>query len=174
MTIQLDISTLDQQDTLDMAVLIEKEAEERYLMFADQLLHRYRGDAADIFTMMAQNEQRHGIEIAEQRRLLFGDTPSRVKANMLESDIEAPDIEKPIRFMSQRHALQVAMESEVKAYEFYDRVLQDIHDPTVRTLIKKLRDEEAEHQRFLNEQMAKCPDTLEPDFDMEVDELPSL
>jgi len=174
MTMQLDISTLNPQDALDMAVLIEKEAEERYLMFADQLLHRYRGDAADIFTMMARNEQRHGIEIAERRRMLFGDAPSRVKANMIENDIEAPDTGIPVCFMSPRHALEVAMESEVKAYEFYDQVLQGIQDPAVRTLIKKLRDEEADHQRFLNEQKEKYPDTLEPDFDTEIDELPSL
>lgn len=174
MTIPMNTSTLNQQDALDMAVLIEKEAEERYLMFADQLLHRYRGDAADIFTMMARNERRHGIEIAERRRLLFGDTPSRVKENMLENDIEAPDAAKPIRFMSPRHALEVALESEVKAYEFYDRVLRGIQDPSVRMLIKKLRDEEADHQRFLSEQMTKYPATLEPDFDTEIDELPPL
>ena len=174
MTIQLDVSKLNPQDALDMAVLIEKEAEDRYLLFADQLSHRYPGDAADFFTMMARNEQRHGIEIAERRRLLFGDTPSRITANMIENDIEAPDTGKPIRFMSPRHALEVAMESEVKAYEFYDQVLQGIQDPTVRTLIKKLRDEEADHQRFLNEQKAKYPNTLEPDFDTEIDELPSL
>ena len=174
MAIKLDISTLDQQDALDMAVLIEKEAEERYLMFADQLIHRYGGDAADIFTMMARNEQRHGFEIAEQRRLLFGDAPSRVKANMIENDIEAPDTGKPIRFMSPRHALEVAMESEVKAYEFYDQILQGIQDPTVRTLIRRLRDEEADHQLFLNEQKARFPATLVPDFDTEIDELPSL
>lgn len=165
MTSHLDISTLNLQDALDMAVLIEKEAEERYLMFADQLGKRYRGDAADFFTMMARNEQRHGAEIAERRRLLFGDTPSRVTENMLECDIEAPELEKPRRYMSPRHALEVAMESEIKAYEFYDKALQSIQDPTVRKMIKGLRDEEAGHQRLLNEQKAKYPDTMEPDLD---------
>lgn len=165
MTFQLDISTLNLQDALDMAVLIEKEAEERYLLFADQLGKRYRGDAADFFTMMARNEQRHGAEIAERRRLLFGDTPSRVTENMLEYDIEAPEMEKPRRYMSPRHALEIAMESEIKAYEFYDKALQSIQDPTVRKMIKELRDEEAGHQRLLNEQKAKYPDTMEPDLD---------
>ena len=174
MTFQLDISTLNLQDALDMAVLIEKEAEERYLLFADQLGKRYRGDAADFFTMMARNEQRHGIEIAERRRLLFGNTPSRVTENMIGYDIEAPDLEKPRRYMSPRHALEIAMESEVKAYEFYDQALQGIQDPTVRKLIKELRDEEAEHQRLLNEQKAKYPDTMEPDLDPDDVEIPSL
>ena len=170
MTIQLDFSTLNLQDALDMAVLIEKEAEDRYLLFAGQLGHRYPGDAANFFTMMARNEQRHGIEISEHRRLLFGDAPSRVTTNMIENDIEAPDPGKAIRYMSPRHALEVAMESEIKAYEFYNSMLQVIQDATVRELIKSLRDEEVEHQKLLNEQKAKYTDTLESDFDPEIDE----
>ena len=169
MTIQLDFSTLNLQDTLDMAVLIEKEAEERYLLFADQIGHRYPGDAANFFTMMARSEQRHGAEIAKQRRLLFGDTPSLVTENMIGKDIEAPDPGKAIRYMSPRHALEVAMESEIKAYEFYNGILQFIQDAAVRELIKSLRDEEVGHQELLNEQKALYADTLESDFEPEID-----
>lgn len=171
MATQLDISTLNLQDALDMAVLVEKEAEERYLMFAEQLGQRYPGDAANFYSMMARNEQRHGIEIAERRRLLFGDAPSRVTKDMIENDIEAPDTGKAIRYMSPREALEVAMESEIKAYEFYDSILQVIQDTAVRKLIEGLRDEEAGHQALLNEKRAEYLDTSEPDFDPEIDEL---
>ena len=173
MTIQLDVSTLNLQDALDLGVLIEKEAEERYLMFVAQLGERYRGDAADFFTMMARNEQRHGMELAERRRLLFGDTPSRVAADMIE-EVEAPGTGKPRPYMSPRHALNVAMESEIKAYEFFDQALPGIQDPAVRKLFEELRHEESEHQRFLKEQMAKYPDTLEPDLDPDEIDTPSL
>lgn len=170
MTSQLDISTLNLQDVLDMAVLIEKEAEDRYLLFADQIGRRYPGDAANFFTMMAGNEQRHGVEISERRRLLFGDAPSRVTTNMIGNDIEAPNPGKAIRYMSPRHALEVAMESEIKAYEFYNSILQVIQDATVQELIKSLRDEELEHQKLLNEKKVGYADTLESDFDPEIDE----
>ena len=173
MTAQLDISTLNLQDALDLAVLIEKEAEDRYLMFVDQLGERYRGDAADFFAMMAGNEQRHGMEIAARRRVLFADAPSRVTADMIE-DIEAPDTGKPRPFMSPRHALNVAMESEVKAYEFFDQALPGIRDQEVRKLFAELRDEELEHQKLLTAQMAKYPDTLEPDLDADDVDTPAL
>jgi len=153
-----------------MAVLIEKEAEDRYLLFADQIGHRYPGDAANFFTMMARNEQRHGAEISERRRSLFGDAPTRVTPDMIGDDIEAPEPGKAIRYMSPRHALEVAMESEIKAYEFYDGILQVIQDAGVRELIKSLRDEEVEHQRLLEEQKARYADSLESDFDPEIDE----
>lgn len=173
MTTQLDISTLNLQDALDLAVLIEKEAEERYLLFAAQLGERYRGDAADFFGMMARNEQRHGMELAERRRLLFGNTPSRVTADMIE-DIEAPDTGKPRPYMSPRHALEVAMESEVKAYEFFDQALPGIKDLEVRKLFEELRNEETEHQELLKEQMPKYPDTMEADLDPEDIDTPAL
>lgn len=173
MTANLDFSELSVQDALDLAVLIEKEAEERYLFFASMLGERYRGDAADFFTMMARNEQRHGAELMERRRLLFADSPSRVTAEMIE-DVEAPDTTKPSAFMSPRHALEVALESEIKAYEFFDRALPSIRDPEVLELFQELRDEEIEHQRLVRELRMKYPETLEPDVPPDEIDTPAL
>ena len=167
---QLDISKLNLQDALDFAVLIEKEAEERYLWFVDLLGEI---DAANFFAMMAKNEQRHGAELAARRRSLFGDAPARITADMIE-DIEAPDSGKPRSHMSPRHAMEVAMESEIKAYEFYDKALPGIQDSSVRKLFEELRDEEIEHQNLLKAQMAKSPDTLEPDVDPDDVDTPAL
>jgi len=173
MTVQVDFSRLDLQDALDLAVLIEKEAEERYLWFADMLGERYPGDAADFFAMMARNEKRHGEELAGRRRVLFGDAPSRVTADMIE-DVEAPGSGSPRPFMSPRHALEVAMDSEIKAWEFFDQALPGIADPAVRELFEDLRDEEAMHQGLLEKQKAKYPDTMEPDVDAEDVDTPAL
>lgn len=173
MTKRLDFSKLNLQDALDLAVLIEKEAEDRYLLFVDQLGERYTGDAADFFGRMAQYEKHHGMAVAERRRLLFGNAPSRVTADMVE-DVEAPDTGKPRPFMSTRHALNVAMESEVKAYEFFDQALPSIQDSEVRKLFEELRDEEVEHQALLKEQMKKYPDTMEPDVDPDDIDTPAL
>ena len=172
MATQLDISTLNLQDVLDVAVLIEKEAEERYLAFAEQLGKRYPGDAVDFFTMMARNEHKHGVDLAERRRLLFGNSPTRVADMMKGSEVEAPELEKAVRYMTPRHALEVALASEIKAYEFYDQALgNDIQNPEARNLIRELRDEEAEHQRLLNEMKARYPDTSKTDYDPDNDGL---
>ncbi len=170
---QLDVSKLNLQDALDLAVMIEKEAEERYLWFVDLIGERYSGDAADFFAMMAKNEQRHGADLAARRRSLFGEAPVRVTADMIE-DIEAPESGKPRPNMSVRHAMEVAMESEIKAYEFFDNALSGIKDSSVRKLFEELRDEETEHQNLLKEQMAKYPATLEPDVDPDDVDTPAL
>lgn len=171
MATQLEFSTLNLQDALDMAVLIEQEAEERYLQFVNQLGQRYPGDAAAFFSMMARNEQRHGFEIAERRRLLFGNAPSRITKDMIEDDIEAPETDKSTRYMSPREALDVAMESEIKAYKFYDGILPVIQDAGVREMIMTLRDEEAGHQALLSKKKAEYHDMPGLDFDPEIDEL---
>lgn len=173
MAVELDISKLNLQDALDMAVLIEKEAEERYLWIADKIGQNYPGDAADFFTWMAGNEKKHGMELAARRRALFADAPSRVTADMIE-DVEAPDMGKPRAHMSPRHALDVAMESEVKAYEFFDQALPGVTDPDVRKLFEELRAEELEHQELLNQQKAKYPDTREPDLGADDIDTPAL
>ena len=167
---ELEFSTLNLQDALDVAVLIEKEAEERYQLFAEML---GTGDAADFFIKMARNEEKHGAELAEKRRSLFGDKPSRITEDMIE-DIEAPDLGEPRPFMSPRHALEVALKSEVKAYGFYDQALEGIQDPEVQKLFKDLREEESEHQMLVKEQMPKYPDTLEPDVDPDDVETPAM
>jgi rubrerythrin len=174
MSIQLDVSTLTLQDALDAAVLIEKEAEERYLLFAEQLGRHYSGDAADFFMMMAQNERKHGMELAGIRREFFGNAPSRITAVMLKPDIEAPDYEKLVSYMSPQHALEVALESEIKAYEFYDQMLRGISEPSVRSLVLGLRDEEAMHQKMLRRMKAQYPATLEPDFMPGIEEIAPL
>ena len=78
MATQLDVSTLNLQDALDMALLIEKEAEERYRVFAETIGERYPGDAAAFFKMMAKNEHKHCVQLAERRRLLFSQISRRL------------------------------------------------------------------------------------------------
>jgi len=171
--INLDFAKLNLQDALDLAVLIEKEAEERYLEFVDRLGSRYKGDATEFFSLMARNEAIHGAELAKRRKQLFGDAPSRVNEDMI-SDVEAPEHTKPRDHMSPRHALDIAMESEVKAYEFFKKALPSIKDAEVKKLFEELRDEELEHQNLLKEQMPKYPTSLHPDVDAEDIETPEL
>lgn len=170
---QLDFSKLNLQDALDLAALIEKEAEERYLWFVELLGENYPGDAADFFRSMAGYERRHAEELAARRRSLFGDAPARITADMIE-DVEAPDSGKPRANMSPRHAMNVAMESEIKAYEFFDQALPGIQDPEVRALFEELRDEEGEHQELLKARMAGYADTLDPDIDSGDVDTPAL
>jgi rubrerythrin len=156
MPTRLDFATLSLMDALDLATLIEVEAYKRYTQFAERLGSSSDDDAASVFQSMAVNESKHGEEIAERRVALFGDMRPNVKLDDL-FDIEAPDFGASRRDLSALEAYEVALSSEKKAFDFYDRALRHVSHPEIKSLFEELRDEEAEHVRMVEELIAKLP-----------------
>jgi rubrerythrin len=152
----IDFSRLSLRDALDLAILIEAEAEERYGEFAHQMEIHHTPEAADFFRRMVQNEARHGARLAEQRTARFGDAPRSVTRAML-WDVEAPDYDQARAFMTARQAMQAALRSEEKAHAFFVAALPQVHDPEVRALFTELRDEEVLHQTLVTNELAKLP-----------------
>ena len=173
MSTRLDFATLDLMDALDLAILIEVEVYKRYKMFAAQLGHRYTGDAASVFASMAENEAKHGKELQERRKALFGDVPMRLSLDDL-FDVEAPEMGAPRSNMSPLQAFEVALSSEQKAYDFYDQALPYVTNPEIRTLFTELRDEETEHVRMVQEAIANLPPGADRELEEDEDELPAL
>lgn len=160
-TAKLDFASLSLQDALDLAILVEEEAQERYLDFVDQMRTHHTREAGDFFAAMARNEQRHGDELRARRRSLFGDAPSRMRRSML-WDVEAPGYDQPRALMSARQAMTVALAAETKAHEFFVRAIPGVADPEVKRLFQELRDEEVLHQSLVHEAMRALPGD-EPD-----------
>ena len=162
----IDFRSLSLQDALDLAILIEEEARERYEQFTKLVgTGHYEGDAAQMFAYMARNEAKHGADLTARRRGLFGDAPRRLTLDQLD-DVEAPDRGAPRTFMSARQALEVALASEEKAHDFFDRALGSVSDPGVKALFTELRSEEDAHRRLVKERLEKLP----PGPDVEEDE----
>jgi len=168
MTAKINFSTLDLMDALDLAVLIEVEAWERYTHFAKQIGVRVPGDAASIFASMAKNEEKHGHQLSDRRQELFGDAPLRVSRDDI-FDVEAPEPGAPRWNMSPLKALKLALASEEKAYWFYDEALKHVTDTTVRELFADLRDEESEHMRMVQEAIEALPPGSDIDRENEDD-----
>ncbi len=163
---QINFSQLSLMDALDVAILVEVEALERYTLFSEQLGHRYPDDAADVFRRMAESEKKHADELTQQRKALFADTPVTVNKDSL-FDVEAPEIGSIRWNMSPFKAFQLVLASEEKAYAFYDEALSHISDTEVKTLFSELRDEEAEHVRMIQEFISKLPPEAHIDLDDE-------
>lgn len=173
MSTRLDLATLDLKDALDLAVLIEVEAYNRYRMFAAQLGRRFTGDAASVFASMAENEAKHANQLQARRQALFGDAPRRVSRNDL-FDVEAPDAGSPRASMSTRQAYEIALSSEQKAHAFYDRALAHVSDPEIHALFTELRDEETEHVRMIREAIARLPPGADVELELDQDDVPAL
>ena len=164
MSVDLDFSNLSVRDALDLAILMEEEAKERYQELAENLEFHHTEEAARFFRMMVGQEAEHGAELSEKRAQLFGDDPREVDRTML-WDVEAPGYEVARAFMSPHDALEVALAAEKKAFRFFDRALPEVQDPEVRKLFAELRQEEVEHQKMVRAEMAKLGprDDFNPD-----------
>jgi len=173
MSTRLDFATLSLMDALDLAVLIEVEAYQRYRKFVALLGHRFAGDAASVFTSMAENEAKHGKEIEQRRKAMFGDTPPRVSLDDL-FDVEAPEEGAPRTNMSALRAFEIALSSEQKAFDFYNQALAHVTDPEIHALFTELRDEETEHIRLVREAIANLPPGAKEELDLDMDESPAL
>ena len=154
MPAKVDFSILTLMDTLDLATLIEVEAFKRYNLFVEQI--GSSTEAGSFFQLMADNEKKHAEQLAERRAALFGETAAKVKLDDI-FDVEAPDVGSTHWNMSESKACQVALYSEKKAFEFYDRSLRRVTQPDVKALFVELRNEEAEHVRMVEEILAKLP-----------------
>jgi len=157
MTIRgLDYSTLSLCDALDLAILIEEEAKERYEEFTDQMELHHTPEAARFFKFMAGNEEKHRAELADRRTKLFGDREVSVSREMI-FDIEAPEYDEARAYMTPREALETAMRSEQKAWAFFNEALPHIEDAQVKALFQELLAEEVEHKRLVAVELGKLP-----------------
>src|SRR5512135_265055 len=112
-TQRIDYKTLSLRDALDLAILIEEEAEERYTEFAAQMKLHHTPEAESFFRFMAGNEAKHGEQLSLHRTSLFGTEPRAVSRAML-WDVEAPEYDEVRASMTPRQALEVALRAEQK------------------------------------------------------------
>jgi rubrerythrin len=155
-TRSLDFATLSLRDALDLAVLIEEEALERYQEFTDQMELHHTPDAARFFGFMALNEERHRAALAKRRAALFGDAPRTVTPTMI-FDVEAPEYDEARAYMTPREALATALRSEEKAWSFFSQALPQVKDADVKKLFQELVGEELQHQELVKKELAKLP-----------------
>lgn len=150
----VDQVTLTLMDALDLAVLVEEEARDRYEELAEQMDVHHTRDAARFFRFMAKNEEKHRDALAKRRAELFGDQPRSVEAAMV-FDVEAPEYDEARMFMSTREALETAHRSETKAHAFFVTLLERVSDQDARALLEELREEEIVHRRLVEAELAK-------------------
>lgn len=169
MSKKMSLKELDLMDALDLAVLIEKEAQERYLEFARQIGSSSEKDAGAFFSQMAINEEKHAVELSDKRQKLFGDRPSRISPESMYQyqEIEAPEFDRAESYMSARKALLVARDCEIKAHDFFKNAERLVSDLEVKALFRELMGEELEHKKMVEEILEKNHGTISPDLDSE-------
>jgi rubrerythrin len=153
MTIDLDFSKLSGSDVLDLAIAIEDEATIYYEQLAGWV-GEGKADVADFFNRMAGWEKRHHDQLVAQRERLFPGAPKSHAAKVSWA-VEAPDFDAVPNDVTLKQALDIAMDAETRAHDFYAGALDYAADDQVAELFEGLRQAEADHQRMLREEMDK-------------------
>ncbi len=156
MTIQVDFSKLRANDALDMAIAIEDEGAYYYEQLADWI-GDHKPDVSDFFRRMSVRERRHHDQVVALREELFAGKASS-HAEKVSWGVEAPDFDAVPNDITLRQAFDVAMDSEVRAHDFYASAIEYAADDQIADLFEGLRASEADHQRLLKEEMAKYLD----------------
>ena len=154
MGLDIDFSMLDGQDVLDIAIQVEQEAQDNYEQLSIWMTSDGNVDAAAFFGKMAEREARHRQQLEVQRNELFGDAPPR-HTNAAVWEVEQPDYEAMGRAVTLEQAIELAMDAERRAGEYYAGALEYVSDPKVADLFDGLRRSEEEHLRLLREQRSR-------------------
>jgi rubrerythrin len=145
------------------AIAIEREAAERYAELAARMDREGSFAVAALFRMLAKLEARHLDEL--QRRAAGIELPP-LTSDYSWRDGEAPETvarDLVVRGMTQRRALEIALEAENRARAFFEHAARICGDPAVRALAQEMAAEEAEHAALIGrmlERGARC----EPDW----------
>jgi rubrerythrin len=154
----IEFSTLTLRDALDLAILIDEEAEERYEELADQMEIHHTPQAASFFHWMSGEERQHAARLRCRREQLFHGAGCRVSRAML-WDVKAPEYDQVHAFMTLREAMQAALGAEEKAEAFFDSALREVRDRQVAALFGELRRDEA----LVHDQVEKDLTSLPPE-----------
>ena len=145
-------------ELLAHSLAIEAEAEERYTMLAEQMEVHNNDEVAQLFRRLAEIEGKH---VAKVRSLSGADPIPHIAPWELrwqgQASPEAPEFDDVHYLMTPHHALELALQGECYAAEFFADVAANASDPAVRKMAEELAEEEREHVTLVEKWLARYP-----------------
>ena len=134
------------------ALVIEREATHRYTELANMMAQIGNKKVSRIFSRMSGIESKHAEIIEEQIKdqKLPVLTPSEYTWHGPEAP-ENTDSNRLFHLMTPFQALELALNNEKRAYEFYNDVVDDSTDECVREMAAEFAGEEEQHVAWVEE-----------------------
>jgi rubrerythrin len=141
---------VDMETFLAYSVALEEEAAARHDELADMLDVHNNPGVASTFRKLAHYSRLHAQEILEHSK---GRTlPVIAPWDFEWEDMEGPETADPgaVNYlMNTAQALQIAMNNEQRAHDFYFNISRFAKDSEIRTLAGEFAEEEMEHLELL-------------------------
>ena len=148
------------------ALAIEREAEARYRELAAHMADCGNDTVADLFARLADFEGEHAYHLARKSHGVTVPTLAPSEYAWLDSGSPVPEARAfVLRMMTPHMALEIALEAEVRAKAFFDRIGAESHDPSVQELAREFAQDEAAHIAWVRDAMAGLAKPYQPSED---------
>ena len=145
------------------ALLIEREAAERYREFAAHMAERGNDELAELFERLAEFEGEHAYRLAKKTAGMMLPKLAAGEHAWLDQEAPLPEAHAFVyRMLTPRLALEIALHAEERAKAFFEKVLAEANDTGIREVaLGMVRDEQA-HVAWVNEALARVPQPYRP------------
>ncbi len=146
------------QEFMAQALLMEREAVQRYNEFADAMEEHNNREVAALFRTMAGYEAKHVAEIMARMGWTEATAPRVAVTDW--PGFEAPEtapLEDVHYLMQPLHALHVALAAEQRAEAFFGQLAEAATQDDVRQAALEMQAEEHEHVQLVQAWMKKVP-----------------
>jgi rubrerythrin len=140
------------------ALVMEREAAQRYSDLADAMEMHNNREAAALFRKLAGIERKHATRIMVE--MGWKDMPALPSGQPGWADFEAPETtpgDEVHYLMQPYHAMQIALVNEQRAQRFFAQLARTATVKAVSTAARELEAEEREHVRLVRAWMKKLP-----------------
>ena len=158
-------TSLDPREALQVAISIEKRNADLYHRFAEiftEFGDEGSLDIGSVFWEMAVEERGHHELLKEKYAERYGDLECDLTENDLVEFIEVPKLEVGDFFATdfrsvpgRERALQVALEAEVSAQNYYAQLVDQTPEGPLRELYRELSQMEDGHVSYLSARLAQ-------------------
>lgn len=147
----------DESIFLAHAVRLEEDAAVTYEQLAEQMAARANVSVAELFRKFASYSRQHLGEARERAIRTTGRVPELAPDAYRWPDGQSPETPTPgdIRRLTVRGALELALETERRACDFYATIAGQTRSETVQELAHEFAEEEAEHVEALERWLAR-------------------
>jgi hypothetical protein len=164
----------DLETFLAYSIALEEEAAERHDELADVLEVHNNPEVGGVFRKLAEYSRLHAGEV---RELSLGRKLPRIAPwDFGWENLEGPETIEPgdvDYLITTRRALQVAMNNERSAHDFYQALAEAGATEEIRRTATEFAEEELEHLELLREWLARIPEEDEvPPFDPDPPHMP--
>lgn len=140
-------------DLMTLAVHMERDAAARYAELADAMEMHNNPGVAELFRRMSVIELGHAESILAE--MGWRDAPAGANPASRSESPEAPPVDALHYLMQPYHALELALEFEVRAERFFDGLARAVDDPELRDAALALRREEQGHVELIRAWMER-------------------